>query len=124
MRLPQASYAKLFVTILTALFVIVPFGQITPDANGIQNRNGALFFIMMSQTFSAIQNVILLFPSERPVFLREVNNGMYSATAYFWAKFVTELPMSVMTPVLFGSCNYFWIGFNTTHWYNFPLFRK
>jgi energy-coupling factor transporter ATP-binding protein EcfA2 len=54
MRIPIASYAKLASTILTALFTIVPFGHVTSDAIGIQNRNGALFFTMLIQTFSAI----------------------------------------------------------------------
>ena len=31
----------------------------------------------MNVAFNAIQNVILIFPDERPVFLREVNNNMY-----------------------------------------------
>jgi len=38
---------------------------------------GALFFMTMNCSFNAIQNVILIFPEERPVFLREVNNNMY-----------------------------------------------
>ena len=38
---------------------------------------------------SALQNVILVFPDERPVFLREVNNEMYSVTAYFFAKLLS-----------------------------------
>lgn len=72
--------------------------------------------------FNAIQNVILIFPDERPVFLREVNNNMYNVGPYFWAKIVSELPFSILTPVIFGSIVYYPIGFSTIDWYKFPVF--
>lgn len=66
----------------------------------------------MNMSFNAIQNVILIFPDERPVFLREVNNNMYNATPYFWAKIFSELPFSILTPAIFGAIVYFPIGLN------------
>lgn len=72
--------------------------------------------------FNAIQNVILIFPDERPVFLREANNNMYSVSAYFWAKIISEFPSSLLTPALFGSIVYYAIGLNTAVWDKFPLF--
>jgi ABC-type multidrug transport system permease subunit len=121
-RLPQTSYVKAVVTALTALFCVVLFYHVQGDQAGVQNRNGALFFIVMSMSFNAIQNVILIFPDERPVFLREANNNMYSVSAYFWAKIYSELPSSILTPALFGSICYYLIGFNTEYWYKFPVF--
>lgn len=64
----------------------------------------------MNMSFNAIQNVILIFPDERPVFLREVNNNMYGPTPYFWAKIISELPFSIMTPAIFGAMVYYPIG--------------
>ena len=64
----------------------------------------------MNCAFNAIQNVILIFPDERQVFLRELNNNMYSASAYFWSKVISELPVSILTPVLYGSMIYYSIG--------------
>lgn len=89
---------------------------------GVQNRNGSLFFITMVLSFNAIQNVILIFPDERPVFLREANNGMYRVSAYFWAKILSELPIGILTPALFSATVYFAIGYNTQEWFKFPLF--
>lgn len=76
----------------------------------------------MTIAFNSIQNIILIFPDERPVFLREVNNNMYSVSAYFFAKVIAEIPASLLTPVIFGSIVYFAIGLNTNLWYKFPLF--
>lgn len=90
----------------------------------MQNRNGVLFFITMTIAFNSIQNIILIFPDERPVFLREVGNNMYSVTAYFFGKVVAELPASIITPVVFGSIVYFSIGLSTVFAWKFPLFRK
>jgi len=111
-RLPQTSYVKLLTTVLTATFAILLFYNTGTNAQGIQNVQGALFFITMNISFNAIQNVILIFPDERPVFLREVNNNMYSASPYFWAKVFSELPFSIMTPSIFGCIVYFAIGLN------------
>lgn len=76
----------------------------------------------MTIAFNSIQNIILIFPDERPVFLREVNNNMYSVTAYFFGKVIAELPASILTPVIFGAIVYFAIGLSTVAAYKFPLF--
>ena len=112
LRLPQTSYVKLLTTCLTAVFAILLFFNTQPTKAGIQNVQGSLFFITMNISFNAIQNVILIFPDERPVFLREVNNNMYKTSPYFWAKVISELPFSIMTPVIFGVIVYFAIGYN------------
>lgn len=121
MRLPQTSYVKFVVTVLTAVFCVILFYHVGKDKAGVQNRNGALFFIVMTMSFNAIQNVILIFPDERPVFLREANNNMYRVSAYFWAKIISELPTSILTPTLFGAIVYYAIGFNPL-WWKFPAF--
>ena len=78
----------------------------------------------MTIAFNSIQNIILIFPDERPVFLREVNNNMYSVTAYFFGKVIAELPASIITPIVYGSIIYFSIGLSTVFHYKFPLFCK
>lgn len=67
----------------------------------------------MNMAFSGLNNIILVFPDERPVFLREVNNNMYNVSPYFWAKIATELPGNVINPVIFGCVVYYGIGFTT-----------
>jgi len=77
----------------------------------------------MNITMNAIQNVILIFPDERPVFLREVNNNMYKVGPYFWAKISSELPFSIMMPSTFGCIAYFAVGLNPTagHFFTYLL---
>jgi hypothetical protein len=109
-RLPQTSYVKLLTTVLTASFASILFWNTAQTKYGVQNVQGALFFITMNVSFNAIQNVILIFPDERPVFLREVNNNMYRCTPYFWAKVLSELPFSIITPTVFGLIVYYTVG--------------
>lgn len=111
-RLPQTSYVKLLTTCLTAAFASLLFWHTTQDKQGVMNVQGALFFITMNISFNAIQNVILIFPDERPVFLREVNNNMYRCGPYFWAKVISELPFSIVTPSLFGVIVYYAVNLN------------
>lgn len=123
-RLPQTSYVKILVMIVTGLFSIVLFYDVDETLQGVQNRNGALFFITMNIAFSAIQNIILIFPDERPVFLREVNNNMYDVVPYFFGKVISEIPSSIISPVLYGVIVYYAIGLSTIYWFKFPLFCK
>ena len=102
---------KLLTTCLTAVFAILLFFNTEQTVPGLQNVRGSLFFISMNIAFNAIQNVILIFPDERPVFLREVNNNMYKVSPYFWAKVISELPFSIMTPTIFGCIVYYAIGY-------------
>jgi len=127
-RLPQTSYVKLITTAVTAIFAALLFwksGAPVANANNLspvqleivynqefQNLQGSLFFMTMNISFNAIQNVILIFPDERPVFLREVNNNMYSVGPYFWAKVISEFPFALLTPCLFGAIVYFCVDLN------------
>ena len=120
-RLPQTSYVKFLTTCITALFAILLFYNAPDcDANGlnctqagIQNIQGSLFFTCMNVSFNAIQNVVLIFPDERPVFLREVNNNMYTPSPYFWAKVFSELPFSIAIPSVFGCLTFFAINYTS-----------
>ena len=94
--------------------VIILFLNLGKDANGVINRNGALFFINICICLGATQNIILIFPDERPVFLREIGSDMYSVSPYFFAKIISEFPASVLIPVLYGCICYFSIGLNGT----------
>lgn len=101
---------KLVTTVLTASFASLLFWNTAQTKAGVQNVQGALFFITMNISFNAIQNVILIFPDERPVFLREVNNNMYNCSPYFWAKVISELPFSIVTPTVFACITYWSVG--------------
>lgn len=88
-RIPIAFYVKIIANVIIGVLTILVFGQMDDNCSeaSVQTRNGVLFFITLNYIMNSVQNVILLFPDERVVFMREQASGMYSPTAYFFAKF-------------------------------------
>lgn len=61
---------------------------------------GAFFFISINMFMANFFNSILVLQAERPVFLRENANKMYSEVAYFMSKQMTELPILIISPII------------------------
>ncbi|EKX32917.1 hypothetical protein GUITHDRAFT_158946 [Guillardia theta CCMP2712] len=70
------------------------------NGTDIASHFGALANLAISGMFGASQPVILLFPSERPRFVREYATGTYSAVPYFWSKLCTEIPLTFSTSII------------------------
>ena len=49
---------------------------------------------------------------ETPIFLREHFNGMYRTEVYYLSKQIADLPMFLITPVIFVTLFYFMVGMN------------
>ena len=61
---------------------------------------GVVYFISINQFMGNFMNTILVFQSERPVFLREQANKMYSVFAYFIAKVMMDTPVLIVSPFI------------------------
>ena len=92
-----------------------------PNRGGIQNRRGALFFLSLNSAFSGVNNAAAIFPAEKPVFLREVNNNMYSVSSYFFAKVLTETPLGLMIPFVMITSSYWLINLNDSQSQKYPM---
>lgn len=121
-RLPNTSYQKFFGTFVVTMIVLMLYWGVSNTKGGVQDRNGALFFLTLNTSFSSLNQVVMVFPEEREIFIREVSNNMYYVSSYFWAKVVSELPSAVIQPILMGSASYFAVGLSTAYWYKFPIF--
>lgn len=82
------------------------------NPSDLQSHFGALLQVVINAQFAASQPVILSFPLERPVFLREYATGSYGITSYFWSKLVVELPLSLLTFVVSWVCAYWLMELN------------
>lgn len=114
LRIPMTSYAKIISIFFTALLIILIYGQIGIDARSIQSRNGVLFFITIGAVMNQVQGVILIFPEERPVFLREHGNRMYNSFIYFMAIVTAGIPNIFLFSGLGSILYYFSIQLNST----------
>ena len=61
--------------------IILIFGQLKTTAQSIQSRNGMLYMVLLTIILNSIQGVVMIFPDEKPVFLREQGQKLYSITA-------------------------------------------
>jgi len=67
--------------------------------------------VLMMSMFGTAQPVLLSFPSERPVFLREYSTRHYDVASYFCAKFSVEAAITAAQVLFSCILTYFMIGF-------------
>ena len=115
MRDVNALIGRFGITIfLNLLFGLIFFNAGGRDDSKQENFNthfGALTMITVSTMFGCSQGVMLSFPFERPMFLREYATGTYSATAYFLGKVLWELPLTFLQTLVAFILVYFLCDF-------------
>lgn len=75
-----------------------------------QAHFGTLVSLSIMAMMGAAQPVILQFPQERPVFLREYAANQYGVVPYFISKTLVEMPVVLMTQILTFLVTYWWMG--------------
>ena len=66
----------------------------------IQNLAGLSFLMSNQLGISASMNVILQVPLQRPVMERELANKMYGPSAYFTARFFSNMLIQLLYPII------------------------
>jgi ABC-type multidrug transport system ATPase subunit/ABC-type multidrug transport system permease subunit len=79
---------------------------------------GAVTFVCIQAMFANVQPILIAFPKERPIFIREYSGGYYSAAVYFLCKSLVEIPLLAVQSALATVILYFMMGFSG----NYPLF--
>lgn len=69
--------ARLAQTVLFSTITGLIFYDLGEDVEGVQSRQGFIFFVLFNNFLVAILNVVLIFPPERRIFEREFNAGYY-----------------------------------------------
>lgn len=62
----------------------------------LSNHFGAVTLISSALMMATTQPVLLYFPLERPVFLREHATRVYAAWPYFFSKLIVEIPLALI----------------------------
>jgi hypothetical protein len=71
MRNPIMTKVKFGQTMVMVILIDILYYDIGTGDSSVQNRNGLLFFICINQLMLGVQSVVLTFPMERALFLRE-----------------------------------------------------
>ncbi|CAJ1354546.1 unnamed protein product [Effrenium voratum] len=82
-------------------------GECTGD---FQAHFGTLVSLSIMSMMGAAQPVILQFPQERPVFLREYAAHQYGVLPYFISKTIVEMPVVLMSQIVTIAVTYWWMG--------------
>jgi ATP-binding cassette subfamily G (WHITE) protein 1 len=112
-RNPLVVAIKVIQVIILAAVVNIIYWQIpTRNANSqIQDRAGAIFFVLQNLLFGYSVNNLSVFAAERQVFQREYRARLYGLPAYFLSKTLVEIPYLIITPLLYALLYYFGVGF-------------
>ena len=107
------------------IFLHILYGVIFYDAGGkddsissnFNTHFGIVTFLSIDGLFQTAQNVLLTFPAERPMFLREYATGTYSAKAYFLGKLLMELVLCLAQTIVGLVIVYFMCTLHGNFWY-------
>lgn len=106
-RNPTALVIRSLSTLVFAISLAGLYSKTDIDEQkAIQDRTGALFFMVVNQAFGMLGPVLSSFDTERQVVMRESIARCYPLSAYFVAKVLSEVPVAVLLPAIFGSIVY------------------
>lgn len=75
---------------------------------------GALYFLCTNYFMGNFFNAILVFQSERPVFLREQASKMYRVFPYYCTKVLVEIPVVIFATLIGTLITYWFMGLENT----------
>jgi len=111
-REPLLLKVRIFQTLFMSLLTGLIFLQLPNSLTGASNKISGGFFVAVNPLFTGINGPTATFPPERAVYWRENGAGLYSAGAYFMSKLVAEVPVNLVSPVIFGTIAWWMMGLN------------
>lgn len=103
-------YIRTFAAIFISLLVGIIFFQLPDDSSSNGNRLNSILFLMCVFSLFCLP-AISKFIEERLVFTREHASGYYSTLPYWIACFLCELPILLLTVIIYGNISYWMVGF-------------
>jgi len=101
-RNPMFFKVRIIQTIVFSTFVGILFFQIKNDQVGVQNKNGALFFVIINQIMSNTFSTIQTFPQSLKNFDYDYQRKKYPLINYYLVKTTIDIPFQVLNTALFA----------------------
>mmetsp|Transcript_15704 Transcript_15704/g.28662 ORF Transcript_15704/g.28662 Transcript_15704/m.28662 type:complete len:469 (+) Transcript_15704:1049-2455(+) len=112
-RDPHRTRVKIAIAFYLSIIYIILYHDLGKDRESIQNRNGLLFMTVSAMIFTGIDSVILSFPKQRAVFLKEQSSNMYGVLPYYLSKMLLDMFIEFITPTIVFLTTYWACGLNT-----------
>lgn len=104
------------IKIFTNIFFALVLGGIYSNSNSVQDIIGVLFFIAINQSFGNTMGIINIFIHEKQIIQKEIDSNAYNLLPYYITKIITEIPFTIVPPLLFGIINYWVVGLYPDGW--------
>lgn len=118
--------ASIVIPIVLNLFfagIFAGVGDTSSPTYDLQSHFGAITQVLIGGMFGAAQPLLLRFPLDRGIFLREYATSCYGATPYFLSRTMVEIPRALLEAVLVHAVVYWimalqgsWIVYVMTYW--------
>ena len=99
------------------------FFQLDANLVGVRSRAGVIYMLALTQFLFAMLGTLNVFITEKPVFLRECLDRLYSPAQLYLSKVVVDVPMQAFYAGLIGCIVYPLVGLNDNSAYNFLMFE-
>jgi len=71
---------------------------------------GLLFFLILFPSYNSVLTSVFTFPSEYKILIKERTSSMYTLSAYYLARTLSDLPLDSLFPAAFAMIVYFMTG--------------
>ena len=109
-RNPVHSSGLLLKSVVPAIILGLLFFRLEQKPEIVQNLNAISFAILTTVSYTNAFVILAIFPTEFQVFLKEHRRRLYGTSAYYIARFLSELPFFIVMPWLFTTVIYILVG--------------
>ncbi|CAI2348064.1 unnamed protein product [Caenorhabditis sp. 36 PRJEB53466] len=113
-RAPQLTMAKIIQKILFGVFIGLLYYRTPYSTRGMQNINGALFFIVGEFIYSTAYAIMMFLNNEFALVAREYHDGLYNLWTYYFARCISMIPLFSTDGLIMLFMVYWLIGLNTS----------
>ena len=113
-RNPMRVRAQFGQSMVFAFIIATIWWDLATTQDGIQDRNGVIFFMSANGMMSSIMGVLSTFGNERETFIRDYENNLYGVGPYFVAKVMCDAPFYLTIPGIGATLMFFTVGFQLT----------
>jgi ATP-binding cassette, subfamily G (WHITE), eye pigment precursor transporter len=104
------TFARLFQVLTMGLVVGFLYLQVSNNQKSIQDKIGAMYFIMLNQTMGSLFNAVSVFGKEKGVYLRERSSKTFRVSSYYLARSLAEMPLQFLWVTIFVCISYWMVG--------------
>lgn len=113
---------RIIFSLFVCLLVLGIFNHVGVGNNAVQDRNGVLFFVILSVIQANFQSCLIVFTEEKPKFYKEQENHMYSIASYYLSKTILEIPIQFVFSIINFCAIYFITGLNSQTYEHYLIY--